>query len=91
LLARRSEGDPQAQYTIHKIMARVWLIAMLVTIPVVILAPVFWTKIGILLVAEISYYANWATDSGVMTAAEAASKSPISAFSIEAEVDVEQE
>jgi len=82
---RRFEGRPQTQYTFHRIMSRIWLSCMIVTIPVVIFAPVFWAKIGILLVAEISYYANYATDTGAMAAANASTEENITAYAIAAE------
>lgn len=84
-LARKVEGRPRTQYNFHKIMSRVWLICMVVTLPVVIFAPVFWAKIGILLVAEISYYANYATDASGMAAANASTDESITAYAIEAD------
>jgi len=82
VLMRRVEGRPATQYNFHKIMSRVWLICMAVTIPVVILAPAIWARIGVLLVAEISYYANWATDNGAMAAANASTTENITAYAI---------
>jgi len=90
-LLERAEGDPALQYKIHKVMSRVWLIAMVVTVPVVIWAPVFWAKIGILLVAEISYYANWATDNGAMSAASASTPDNVSQFAIDEAADAAAE
>ena len=55
---------------------------MVVTVPVVVFAPVFWAKVGILLVAEISYYANWATDAGAMAAANASTEEKITAYAL---------
>jgi hypothetical protein len=81
-LVQGIEGNPRTQYGFHKIMARAWLACMVVTVPVVIFAPAFWARIGILLVAEISYYANWATDSGVMAAANASTDDAITAYAI---------
>ena len=83
VLMRRVEGRPATQYNFHKIMSRVWLTCMVVTVPVVVFAPVFWVKIGILWVAEISYYANFATDSGAMSAANASTDENITAYAIE--------
>jgi len=86
-LGQRIEGDPEFQYQIHKIMSRVWLIGMIVVIPVVVLAPVFWAKVGILLVAELSLYANWATDNGAAAAANASTPDNITEYAIEAAVE----
>jgi len=83
VLMRRVEGRPATQYNFHKIMSRVWLVCMPVTIPIVLFAPAFWAKIGVLLVAEISYYANFATDSGAMAAANASTSENITAYAIE--------
>lgn len=84
-LGRRIEGDPVLQYKIHKVMSRVWIVSAIVTPPVVIFLPLFWAKIGICLVAEISYYANWATDNGAMSAANASTDEAITPFAIAAE------
>ena len=90
-LLERTEGDPQLQFTIHKVMSRVWIIASVVTVPIVIFAPAFWSKIGILLVAEISFYANWATDNSGMSAASASSSVNVSKFAIEEAADAASE
>jgi len=82
VFVREIEGRPQTQYTFHRIMSRVWLGCMVVTIPIVIFAPAFWAKIGILLVAEISYYANYATDTGAMAAANASTEDDITAYAV---------
>jgi hypothetical protein len=89
-LGRNIEGKPQTQYSFHKIMSRVWLCCMVVTVPVVIFAPVFWAKIGILLVAEISYYSNYATDNGAMASANASTGESITAYAIEADAAAER-
>ena len=79
-LVRRVEGNPATQYRVHRFMGRVWIACAIVTIPVVIFAPVIWAKIGVLLVAELSYYANWSTDSGAMAAANASTDEVITAY-----------
>ena len=81
-LLRKVEGRPATQYGFHKIMSRAWLACMAVTVPVVIFLPAFWAKIGILWVAEISYYANYATDTGAMAAANASTADDITAYAI---------
>ena|ERR1035441_211648 len=83
VLMRRVEGRPATQYNFHKVMSRVWLACMVITPPVVIFAPVFWAKAGILWVSEISYYANYATDNGAMAAANASTSENITAYAIE--------
>ncbi len=90
VLLRRVEGRPATQYGFHKIMSRVWLACMAVTVPVVIFLPAFWAKIGILWVAEISYYANYATDAGAMASANASTDESITAYAIEADAIAEQ-
>ena len=91
VFVRRFEGRPQTQYNFHRIMSRVWLCCMVVTVPVVIFAPVFWAKIGILLVAEISYYANYATDTGAMAAANASTDDNITAYAVSAASETAEE
>ena len=82
-LGRRIEGDPVLQYKIHKIMARVWLIITLPLLGLAILAPHLWVTIGVAYVMVASNYANWATDSGAMAAANASTPEDITAFSKE--------
>jgi hypothetical protein len=86
-LLERIEGDPALQYRIHKVMSRVWIVSAIVTVPIVIWAPIFWAKVGILLVAEISYYANWSTDNGAMSAASASTPGNVSQFAIDEAAD----
>jgi hypothetical protein len=90
-LIRRIEGDPVLQYKIHKVMARVWAV---ITLPLLALAlAIFdqhlWLTIGIAYVMVASNYANWATDSGAMAAANASTDKAITPFAIAAEADAE--
>jgi hypothetical protein len=82
VIVRGIEGNPRTQYKLHRAMSRVWLACMVITVPVVIFAPAFWVKIGILLVAELSYYANWTGDQGAMAAANASTDDAITAYAI---------
>jgi hypothetical protein len=76
-LLRRLEGDPGTQYAVHKVMARVWIIMTPIAIAVCVLAPAVWLKVSIIYVVIISHYANWASDAGVMSAADAATDEAI--------------
>ena len=63
--------DPKTQYSFHRTMAVFWIIfAIAVTF-----LPSLWShSVGILVVLEVSLYANFATEYGSMSAAEAAMK-----------------
>jgi hypothetical protein len=82
-LVRRFEGDPQMQYTWHKWAMRFWMSNAVIAIAVFVLAPAVWKQVSVLYLVLVSLYANWATDFGAMSAAEAAAPEPVSAFSIE--------
>jgi hypothetical protein len=82
-LGRRIEGDPVLQYKIHKVMARVWLIVTLPLLALAIFLPHLWLVIGVAYVMVASNYANWATDSGAMAAANASTDEDITPFAIE--------
>jgi hypothetical protein len=74
LQARRMEGNPETQYRFHRFMARFW-IGNAVVLPVAyFLLP---AKVLLLYLAMISVYANWATDHGSMSAADAATSDVI--------------
>jgi hypothetical protein len=64
---------------------RFWLANAVIVIAVFALAPAVWKQVSVLYLVLVSLYANWATDHGAMTAAEAAAKGPVSAFSIDTE------
>jgi hypothetical protein len=82
-LGRRIEGDPLLQYKIHKVMARVWLIITLPLLALAIFLPHVWVVVGIAYVMVASNYANWATDSGAMAAANASTPDNITPFAVE--------
>jgi E3 ubiquitin-protein ligase DOA10 len=79
-LGRRIEGDPVLQYKIHKFMARVWLTITLPLLAFAIFFPHVWLVVGIAYVMVASNYANWATDSGAMSAANASTDESITPF-----------
>lgn len=83
-LGRRVEGDPVLQYKIHKVMARVWLVITLPLLCLAIFAPHLWLGIGVAYVMVASNYANWATDSGAMAAANASTPDNITSFAKDA-------
>lgn len=63
------EYDPKTQYNFHRIAAFIWVLAM-IGVP-------FWGwlwghNVGILIILEVSLYANFATEFGSVSAAEAA-------------------
>lgn len=63
------EYDAKTQYNFHRIMAVAWVLAGIG----VVFVPSLWShSIGILVVLEVSLYANFATEFGSMSAAEAA-------------------
>jgi hypothetical protein len=82
-LGRRIEGDPVLQYKIHKVMARVWMVITLPLLALAIFEPHVWLVVGIAYVMVASNYANWATDSGAMSAANASTDEDITPFAIE--------
>jgi hypothetical protein len=81
-LMRRVEGRPATQYSFHKVMSRVWVIMTPVAIAVCIFAPALWLRISIIYVVVISHYANYATDTGAMAAANASTPDDITAYAI---------
>jgi hypothetical protein len=85
LLARRFEGDPRAQYSLHKWAMRFWVVNAAVVIALFSFAPAVWAKASILYLVLISIYSCWATEFGAMSAAEAAAEGPVSAFSVDAQ------
>lgn len=87
LLAQRFEGDPRAQYAWHKWASRFWAANVPAVIFIFTFEPVIWQKISVLYLVLVSLYANWATNFTGMSSAEAASKEPVSAFSVDAETE----
>lgn len=63
------ETDPSVQYQYHKYATVVWLSAIFV---VPFLSWIYNHDLGILIIIEISLYANFATEFGSMASSEAA-------------------
>ena len=80
---RKVEGDPRTQYVLHKVMARFWLVNFAAATAVYLFAPKIWASVSILYIVWISLYANWSTDAGAMSAADAATTEAITAFATE--------
>ena len=87
LLFRRLEGDPKTQYMWHKWAMRFWLINAVAVVAVFTFAPSVWMRASVLYLVLVSLYANWCTDFGALSAAEAAADEPVSAFSIDVETE----
>ena len=87
LLFRRLEGDPKTQYMWHKWAMRFWVVNAVVMVAVFTFAPSVWMRVSVLYLVLVSLYANAATDFGAMSAAEAAAKGPVSAYSIDVETE----
>lgn len=85
VLARKFEGDPKTQYAWHKWAMRFWLVNAVIVITVFALAPAVWKQVSVLYLVLVSLYANWATDFGAMSAAEAAADEPVSAHKIDSD------
>lgn len=66
------ETNPQTQYKIHMFFTYFWLCNMALALSVFLFAPAFWSKASVLYLVIVSLYANFATDYGAVSAAEAA-------------------
>lgn len=66
------ESNPQTQYKIHMAFTYVWLLNMALALSVYMFAPGLWSKASVLYLVLVSLYANFATDYGAVSAAEAA-------------------
>jgi hypothetical protein len=71
-LLQRLENNPRSQYRFHKWMAYFWLINMAVVVGAFSFLPAVWKTASVLYLVLVSLYANFATDYGAMSAAEAA-------------------
>lgn len=69
----------------HRFAARFWLANALAVVLVFFLAPAIWARAGVLYLVLVSLYANWSTDAGAMSAADAATDEAITAHAIEKE------
>ena len=90
IFVRDIEGNPQTQYKIHRTAMRFWLANAVVAVAVLVFAPGTWAKVSVLYLVLVSLYANWSTDFGAMSAAEAASKGSVSAYAVEADATAER-
>lgn len=70
------ESDPITQYKIHMFFTYAWLVNMVIAISVFMFAQPFWQRFSVLYLVVVSLYANFATDYGAVSAAEAASVTP---------------
>ncbi len=66
------ETNPDVQYTIHKWGMYYWTLNFILVTILFFGAPSLWLKWGLFITLIYSIYANWATDYGSMSAAEAA-------------------
>ena len=65
------ETNPQTQITFHFIMMAFWVINFVAGAIVVALFPHLWITIGVFYVFSLSIYANFDTDYGAVSAAQA--------------------
>jgi hypothetical protein len=63
------EYEAQAQYKYHRGAAIVWLASMIL---ILFFPPLYSNNLGILIILEVSLYANFSTEFGSMSASEAA-------------------
>jgi len=66
------ETDPAFQYRIHMVFTYVWVVNMVAAVLVFSFAKGFWNHASVLYLVLVSLYANFATDYGAVSAAEAA-------------------
>ena len=90
VFVRDVEGNPRTQYRIHMWAARFWAANAIAAVIVYVLAPALWSRISVLYLVLVSLYANIATDSGAMAAANASTDERVTAYAIAAEADRQQ-
>lgn len=76
---KKFEDDPHWQTLFHKRMSYFWLVNMIVATLVFALAPGLWAQASILYLVLVSLYANFATDYGAVSAAEASESADVAA------------
>ena len=69
------EENPATQVKFHWFMMIFWIINAITGVLVAIMFPHAWVAIGVLYVFLLSIYANWDTDYGAVSAAQASLKS----------------
>lgn len=74
-LLHNFEQNPATQVKFHWFMMMFWIANAIVGTVVAILFPGTWVAIGVLYVFLLSIYANWDTDYGAVSAAQASLKS----------------
>lgn len=65
------EENPATQVKFHWVMMVFWIVNAVVGCCLAILFPHLWLDIGVLYVFLLSIYANWDTDYGAVSAAQA--------------------
>ncbi len=70
-LIRDFEENPATQVRFHWIMMIFWMFNALAGAVCLVLWPAEWVKIGVFYVFLLSIYANWDTDYGAVSAAQA--------------------
>ena len=70
-LLKDFEENPRTQVRFHFTMMVFWMIMAVVGVLLIVLTQTLWVAIGVLLVYELSIYANWDTDYGAVSAAQA--------------------
>jgi Flp pilus assembly protein TadB len=74
-LLHNFEENPSTQVKFHWAMMIFWIVNAAIGTVVAILWPHIWVAIGVLYVFLLSIYANWDTDYGAVSAAQASLKS----------------
>jgi len=72
VVIKNFESDPKTQLKIHLFFTYFWLVNMVVALSCFIFMHGFWSKASVLYLVLVSLYANFATDYGSVSAAEAA-------------------
>lgn len=65
------EENPATQVKFHWFMMVFWIVNLLIGVCLLILTPHLWVAIGVFYVFALSIYANWDTDYGAVSAAQA--------------------
>lgn len=65
------EENPSTQVKFHWFMMFFWIVNAIVGATIAVLFPHVWITIGVLYVFLLSIYANWDTDYGAVSAAQA--------------------
>lgn len=71
-VVRSFESDPAVQYRIHMIATYFWIANFIAAVSCFLFLPRVWDRFSVLYLVVVSLYANFATDYGAVSAAEAA-------------------